>query len=140
MLVLIVIMPSVQCALCRESFSGKQSILNHYVNEHNVPKDDKILNRYVTLRFSSVEKRGKNLSILLKLLKVLKQRALSYTVEREKKQVEQDDIINLLKYYLNNNDDDDDDDEQLNRMIHVKWFLKFYNIYVNKVEKETIAR
>ena len=70
--------------LCKESFSGKQAIINHYVNEHNVPKDDKILNRYVTLRFSSVEKRAKNLSILLKLLKVLKQRALSYTVEREK--------------------------------------------------------
>ena len=90
-------MPSVQCALCRESFSGKQSILNHYVNEHNVPKDDKIINRYDTLRFSSVEKRAKNLNILLKLLKVLKQRALSYTVEREKKQVEKNDIINLFK-------------------------------------------
>ena len=95
-MVLIVTMPSVQCALCRESFSGKQ-ILNHYVNEHNVPKDDKILNRYVTLRFSSVEKRAKNLNILLKLLKVLKQRALSYTVEREKKQVEKNDIINLFE-------------------------------------------
>ena len=35
-------------------------------------------------------------------------------------------------------DDEDDDDEQLNRMIYVKWFLTFYNVYVNNVEKGTI--
>ena len=52
----------------------------------------------------------------------------------KKIQVEQNDIINLFKYYLNDEEIDDDDDEQLNKMIHVKWFLKFYNVYVNNVD------
>ena len=70
--ILISIMALVKCILCK-SLSTPSAVRQHFVDDHNVPENDDVLNRYVQLRFSSntgdVARKQKVLVRLLKLLK-----------------------------------------------------------------------
>lgn len=132
-------MVTVKCVICSKSFNNKEALINHFVEEHNVPIGDTILNRYVNLRFSSTsgDMRASNLRIMLTLLKLLKQRAAKYTVERNKIKLNKSKIRSLFDEFLNFEDVDSEYStnsfvsEESERLTLVNWFLTYYNVFVN---------
>ena len=121
--------------------------MSHFVEEHNVPKGDKTLNRYVDLRFSNdggvsggrkYTYTERNL-ILVRLLKLLKNSISREELEREKILIDATKIGHILSTYLNTDDDDDSNhshnsvetDFNVSKKNIVTWFMKFYNLFVN---------
>ena len=127
-----------KCVLCSKSFN-KEDLIAHYVDIHNVPRGDAILNRYVNLRFSSPsgDMRASKLKILIDLLKLLKQRAAKYTAERTKIKLNKSKIQSLFYEFINFEDVDSEFStnsfvgEEPERLTLVNWFLSYYNIFIN---------
>ena len=122
----------VKCIVCQERFGGKDALINHLISQHNVPRNDKTLNSYATLRFSSASKRSTKLKELLSLLKLLKTKAIRYSLEREKVLLGKKDVVDLFANYLKS----DSAAGQLERLSYVRWFLTFYNVYINENHDE----
>ena len=99
-------MALVKCVLCKKSFSTSSAVRQHFVDDHNIPENDEVLNRYVQLRFSSntgdVARKPK---VLVRLLKRLKRRVTHKTINREKVKVNQMRVEKILYAFINLNDD-----------------------------------
>lgn len=130
-------MASVKCVICAERFDDKEALIDHFVEIHNVPRGDAVLKRYANLRFSStsVDMKASNLKTMIALLKLLKLRAVRYTVERDKIKLKKSKIRSLFNKFLNFQDAGHDQsantfgDEE--RLSLVNWFLTYYNIFIN---------
>jgi len=83
----------VKCMLCSEPFKSKETLKLHFVDEHSIPRNDAILDRYVKLRFSKTEFDAKTFDTMMKLLKVLKQNTAKYTLQRDKVKLDSNKII-----------------------------------------------
>ena len=140
----------VKCVLCKKKFENKDALKAHFVKDHNVPKGDKTLNRYVNLRFSNNAGEGGSTGrkysyterklILVRLLKLLKNSISREELEREKILIDTTKIGHILSTYLNSSDDDVDSnhsnssmetDFNVSKKNIVIWFMKFYNLFVN---------
>ena len=131
---------AVQCVICHLSFKKRDALRQHFIDDHSVPEGDEILNRYLELRFSSkTSDWQRKQSMLVRLAKLLKTRAVRYTLNREKVKLKISKAEKLLNEY--NYLDDvvvesvssvESDVENYTKMAAVKWFLKYYDVFVNK--------
>ena len=134
-------MALVKCVLCKKSFSTSSAVRQHFVDDHNVPENDEVLNRYVQLFFSSntgyVARKQK---VLVRLLKLLKRRVSHNTINREKVKLHQTQVEKIIYDFINLNDDVNSVDSGVNnydqscwtKLSNVKWFLKYFDVYINK--------
>ena len=58
----------VKCLLCSEPFKTIEGLKTHFVEEHSIPRNDVILDRYVKLRFPKTEYDFKTFKTLLNLI------------------------------------------------------------------------
>ena len=129
-------MVTVKCIIYSNKFDNKEALLNHFVEFHNVPRSDTVLNRYANLRFSSKsnDMNASNLKIMLDLLKLLKRRAAKYTAERNKVRLDKPKIHKLFDAFINYDEHfvHNFAGEEPERLALLNWFLTYYNVYVNK--------
>ena len=131
---------AVKCVLCKKSFNKKETLKNHFIEEHNVPGFDEVLNRYVNLRFStSTGNVERKMSMLIRLLKLLKKKVAYHTIAREKVQLSKSNIEIILDKFIDSNETDstasiesDVSENNWNKFRIVKWLLKYYDVFINK--------
>ena len=134
---------AVKCVICHISFKKRDALKKHFVEDHSVPENDKVLDRYLKLRFST-STIGKNWdrkrSMLVRLAKLLKARLIRHTLNREKVKLRPHTVEKLLYDYVTFDDDDVEsvasgapDVKNYSKMAAVvNWFLKYYNVFVNR--------
>ena len=132
----------VKCVLCKQSFKGKDVLKSNFVKDHNLPKSDTTLNRYVNLRFSRGLKGGKwdyteRKLVLVRLLKLLKLSVSREEIEREKVLIGKTKIGHILLDFIEHDDENDSIHSSMSTDLNISkkniviWFMKFYNLYVN---------
>ena len=142
-------MVSAKCLLCSKSFNKKELLKQHYTDEHNVTSSDEILNRYTDLRFSQAKNvdLAKKESMLLRLLKLLRERVSYYALTQEKVKLSDFNLEAIFDKFVNADEIDSTASTEENSSLYwqryelVKWFLQHYEVFTNdaaEYRKETM--
>ena len=131
---------SVKCVLCKKAFSDKTDITNHFVTEHNVPREDDVLKRYVKLRFSKNLNTGDvegRFRMIITLGKLLKNRGALHTINREKVLVNTTRVEKVLYEFMEHQDEIDSlnsgtSNSNVFKLIMIEWFMAYFDVFINR--------